>query len=460
MGWWVQGIWAPQGTHPSLSTIEDGFLRSDTSSCPASRVEPAAPPGRTVTQLHHHGGGETRYGQECTKTSHEHEQISSGHILWLSLTLKSIIILWASHCYSTCRSCNLCAEEAGMVEVKNNFWNTLYPALNTHIQQAASALSEFSPPSPSPALHRCRWGRGNGWRFTDSSLPDVRVLPILMYSLLTEPSGHERARDRAHPSIGALPSGPGASQTAWELAGLSARQPSWSSFGCFQYPAGSKMCTSHFTGHIWVVVAPQSDCAGVCSPCSPKTTRDSWRAGARCFVFVVKTRLPVSLSLHAALELYICNFFFFCSLSQTWNRRLPDIYPLYGSSHHPRLDSHSLQGKMQGASLHSLLDVPGKPPRQRATCWLKLAGVYIYQHTGCECGRGEAEGHRSGLSGHQGATCTQWEIQTQLLKCQLKVLFLHLLLLKMLATPSVFFPCISLLVGNSVLLPCFCLFTH
>lgn len=93
---------------------------------------------------------------------------------------------------------------------------------------------------------------------------------------------------------------------------------------------------------------------------------------------------------------------------------------------------------MQGASLHSLLDVPGKPPRRRATCWLKLAEVYIYQHTGCECGRGEAEGHRGGLSGHQGATCTQWEIQTQLLKCQLKFPFLHLLLLKVLATPSVF----------------------
>lgn len=76
-----------------------------------------------------------------------------------------------------------------------------------------------------------------------SSLPDVRALPILMYSLLTEPSGHERARDRAHPSIGALPSGPGASQTAWELAGLSARQPSWSSF--WMLPVSSRVKNVH-----------------------------------------------------------------------------------------------------------------------------------------------------------------------------------------------------------------------
>lgn len=55
-----------------------------------------------------------------------------------------------------------------------------------------------------------------------------------------------------HP--GALPSGPRASKTAWELAGVSTRQPSWSMFGWFQHPAGSRMCTSHLMEHIWLVI--------------------------------------------------------------------------------------------------------------------------------------------------------------------------------------------------------------
>lgn len=140
---------------------------------------------------------------------------------------------------------------------KINVWNK---PENTQNQQAASALSVFSPPSRAPTLHRCQTGAG----VTYSSLPDVGVPPILMPSLLTEPSGPEResATGPIHP--GALPSGPGASETAWELAGVGARQPSWSRFGWFHQSAWSKMCRSHFREHVRMVAA------GVCASRSPK----------------------------------------------------------------------------------------------------------------------------------------------------------------------------------------------
>lgn len=199
----------------------------------------------------------------------------------------------------------------------------------------------------------------------------------------------ESATGPIHP--GALPSGSGASGTAWELAGVSARQPSWSRFGCFQHPAGSKMCTSHFMEDIWMLVAPQSDWMQVCAPhvlpkpalnpdvpvhkCGITSCKSQVFAFSAClhawsiswvfffvFVFLVETGLPVFFKVSTLP--WICIFVFlcfFCSLSQTRNRRLPDIYPQYCSSHHLQPDSHSLQGKMQG-SLHSLLDVERKPP--------------------------------------------------------------------------------------------------
>lgn len=108
----------------------------------------------------------------------------------------------------------------------------------------------------------------------------------------------ESATGPIHP--GALPSGSGASGTAWELAGVSARQPSWSGFGCFQHPAGSKMCTSHFMEDIWMLVAPQSDWMQVCVllTFSPNQPLENGIAS-------------LLQSLHAALDLYIRVFCFF-----------------------------------------------------------------------------------------------------------------------------------------------------
>lgn len=85
----------------------------------------------------------------------------------------------------------------------------------------------------------------------------------------------------------------------------------------------------------------------------PLSACTHWLVDKFCFVllffFLVKMRLPVFFTVTTLpwICIFVFLFFvFFCSLSQTRNRRLPDIYPQYCSSHHPQPDSHSLQGKM------------------------------------------------------------------------------------------------------------------
>lgn len=317
-------------------------------------------------------------------------------LVWLRLTLES--------------DCSLC------------FTLLLLWCDTTHTEaEGAGVVGELRQPQPCRCFHHPRINlgstgvgrRGNGWSFTCSLLPDVRVPPVLVHSLLTEPSGRERASDRAPPSIhpaihpGGLPSGPTASETAWELAAISAHQPSWSRFGCSWVTTVHEPPHGTWGGHIWVVVAPQSDWMQVCAlHVVPKPALDPDMTVHRRRITSCKSQ-AFAISARPVVDWSICLFlfiwwkqdwrsssqsprcpgsvysggffwfvffvlFFFCSLSQTRNRRLPDIYPQYCSSHHPQPDSHSLQGKMQG-SLHSLLDVEHYPPRRRATCWLKLA---------------------------------------------------------------------------------------
>lgn len=85
----------------------------------------------------------------------------------------------------------------------------------------------------------------------------------MMHSLLTEPSGHEResATGPIHP--GALPTGSGASETAWELAALVSQAGAVLDGSIIQQ--GHKCARATSGGHVWMVVAPQSDWMEVCA---------------------------------------------------------------------------------------------------------------------------------------------------------------------------------------------------